>query len=147
MGRSSQAYSSRGGVRSGRWFPAAIHGLTGGSADLEDDDCLLAVAAAGRALYGRPRLRAPLVALGHRGERCLGFLGHVGVGVAGAIFHDFDDAHAAQIQVALGIVSMGQLPLNEGADEGGVHALRIESVQELAHVGGMLLLIADVVAP
>ena len=39
---------------------------------------------------------------------------------------------------------MGQMPLDEGADEDGVHFLGTEDVQQLAEVGGLFLLIADV---
>jgi hypothetical protein len=57
-----------------------------------------------------------------------------------------DDAHAGRIQVQLGILAVGQVPLDKGAGEGGVHALGTEDVQEVAQIGGLLLLIADVVA-
>ena len=52
-------------------------------------------------------LSVPLVVLGQRGERGLGFPWHVGVGVAMAVLEDFDNGVASQVQV-LARVAVGR---------------------------------------
>jgi len=86
------------------------------------------------------------VVVGEGGEGGFGFPGHVGVGVAEAVFQDFHHAPACHVEVFPGIGAVGQAAADEGAREGGVDTLRGEHVQQLAEVGGLLLLVADVVA-
>ena len=87
-----------------------------------------------------------MVVVGEYGKSRLGFPGHVGVGVAEAVLQDLDNAPAGHVEVFAGVAAVRQAVADEGAHEGGVDSLRGEDVQQLAQVGGLLLLVADVVA-
>src|SRR5215471_12304314 len=90
-------------------------------------------------------MRSVVEVVGESGERGLGFPGHVGVGVAEAVLQDFDHAPTGHVEVLAGIAAVRPAVADEGAREGGVDALSGEDVQQLAQVGGLLLLVADVV--
>ena len=92
------------------------------------------------------RLRSAVVVVGEYGEGRLGFPGHVGVGVAEAVLQGLDHSPASHVEVFAGVAAVRQAVADEGADEGGVDPLYGEDVQQLAQVGGLLLLVADVVA-
>src|SRR5262249_16248226 len=102
-------------------------------------------AAALAAPAGRNFAGSRAVVAGHGSEGCLGFPGHVGIGVAQAAIQYLDKAHAAHVQVALGMLSMRQVMVGKGADEGCVNVVGGEELQELAQIGGLLLLVAEVV--
>jgi hypothetical protein len=87
-----------------------------------------------------------VIVVGEYGEGRLGFPGHVGVGVAEAVLQDLDNAPTGHVEVFAGVAAVRQAVADEGAHEGGVDPLRGEDVQQLAQVGGLLLLVADVVA-
>lgn len=65
-----------------------------------------------------------------------------------AVFQHLDDAVAGQVQVVAG-VSVGavrETVEREGKHEGAVDALGLEDLQHLAQVGGLTLLVSDVLA-
>ncbi len=87
-----------------------------------------------------------MVVVGEYGESGLGFPGHVGVGVTKAVFQDLNHAPAGHVEVLAGVAAVRPAVADEGACEGGVDTLGGEDVQQLAQVGDLLLLVADVVA-
>jgi hypothetical protein len=91
-------------------------------------------------------MQSVAVVVSESGEGGLGFPGHVGVGVAETVLQDFDHSPAGHVEVFAGVAAVRQAVADEGAREGGGDALGGEDVQQLAQVGGLLLLIADVVA-
>jgi hypothetical protein len=91
-------------------------------------------------------IQSVAVVVSESGEGGLGFPGHVGVGVAETVLQDFDHSPAGHVEVFAGVAAVRQAVADEGAREGGGDALGGEDVQQLAQVGGLLLLIADVVA-
>src|SRR6266700_1166211 len=90
--------------------------------------------------------RSAVVVVGEYGESGLGFPGHVGVGVTKAVFQDLNHAPAGHVEVLAGVAAVRPAVADEGACEGGVDTLGGEDVQQLAQVGDLLLLVADVVA-
>src|SRR4029453_14170546 len=91
-------------------------------------------------------VRSAAAMVGERGERGLGLPGHVGVGMAEAALEDLDHAGAGHVQVQAGVAAVRQVVAGEGVHEGAVDALGGEDVQHLAQVGGLLVLVAGVVA-
>jgi hypothetical protein len=65
--------------------------------------------------------------------------------LAVAIFQHPDDAVAGPVQVLAGVSAVRRGVAREGEDEGAVHAFGVEDVQQLAQIGGLLVLVADVV--
>ena len=88
-----------------------------------------------------------MIVVGESGEGDLGFPGHVGIGVTEAVLQDFDHAPAGHVEVLAGVAAVRPAVADEGTREGGVNALSSEDVQQLAQIGGLLLLVADVVVP
>jgi hypothetical protein len=84
--------------------------------------------------------------VGDGGERGLGLPGHVGVGLAAPVLEDLDHAAAGQVQVGVGVAAVRQVVAGEGVDKGAVDVLGGEDVEQLAQVGGLLVLVAGVVA-
>src|SRR5262245_9000531 len=91
-------------------------------------------------------MRSAVVVVSESAECRLGFPGHVGVGVAKSVFQDLNHAPAGHVEVLAGVAAVWPAVADEGACESGVDALGGEDVQQLAQVGGLLLLVADVVA-
>src|SRR5262249_50520796 len=91
-------------------------------------------------------LRSVVVEVSKSSEGGLGLPGHVWVGVTKTVFQDLDHTPTGHVEVLAGVAAVRPAVADEGARESSVDALSCEDVQQLAQVGGLLLLVANIVA-